>query len=111
VSKLAFKQLNNEVIHILLDEYDRGESPASLAIKYGVHPTTIRRYLRNNNRKLGRVTHATLIDTDVKVEMRKVLSKFNIKNLDIVISELDKNFLIEKRMNTEDDDFKIINLN
>ena len=94
----------------MLEEYDSGETPTNLAIKYGVHPTTIRRYLRDNNRKLGRVSHTIAMDTKVKVELRKVLSQLNINDIDIVISELDKNFLIEQRTDTYDEDFKVIHL-
>lgn len=110
---MAHKQFNSEVIDIIIDEYDKGETPANLALKYGVHPTTIRRYLREHNRRLGRLSHTTIIETDVKVELRKVLTQFNVKNLDIVISELDKHFYIERREinGSEDDDFKVIHLN
>jgi hypothetical protein len=110
VAKLANRKVNTETIKEILDRYDSGETPADLATSYGVHPTTIRRYLRDNGRELSRVTHTTEIDPDVKHELRRVLSKFNVDNIDILISEIDKHFIIEKRQGEEDDAFEIIHL-
>lgn len=110
MAKLANRKVNTETIKEILDRYDSGETPADLATSYGVHPTTIRRYLRNNGRELSRVTHTTEIDPDVKQELRRVLSKFNVNNTDILISEIDKHFIIEKRQGEKDDAFEIIHL-
>ena len=44
------------------------------------------------------------------MELRRVLSKFNIDNVDILISEIDKHFIIEKRQREEDSAFEIIHL-
>lgn len=107
---MANRKVNTETIKEILDRYDSGETPADLATSYGVHPTTIRRYLRNNGRELSRVTHTTEIDPDVKQELRRVLSKFNVNNTDILISEIDKHFIIEKRQGEKDDAFEIIHL-
>lgn len=110
MAKLAKRKVNNETLKEILDRFDNGETPADLASSYGVHPTTIRRYLRLNGRKLSRVSHTSEIDLEVKQELRKVLSKFNIDNVDILISELDKRFIIDKREKDEDDAFEIIHL-
>ena len=110
MAKLAKRKVNNDTIEEILKRFDSGETPADLATSYGVHPTTIRRYLRQNGRQLSRVSHTTEIDPDIKLELRRVLSKFNVDNIDILISEIDKHFIIEKRQGEEDDAFQIIHL-
>lgn len=101
-------KLNKDSKELVLKEYDKGVSPANLAEKWGVHPTTIRRWIRESGRNTNRFSHTTELDKDVKVQLRNVLSKFDINNLDLVISELDKNFLIEPRQDLEDEDFPVI---
>lgn len=110
MAKLAKRKVNNDTIEEILRRFDSGETPADLATLYGVHPSTIRRYLRQNGRQLSRVSHTTEIDQDIKIELRRVLSKFNVDNVDILISEIDKHFIIEKRQEEEDDAFQIIHL-
>lgn len=110
MAKLANKKVNNDTIEEILKRFDSGETPADLATSYGVHPSTIRRYLRQNGRQLSRVSHTTEIDPETKLELRRVLSKFNVDNVDILISEIDKHFIIEKRQEEEDDAFQIIHL-
>lgn len=110
MAKLANKKVNSDTIQEILKRFDGGETPADLATVYGVHPTTIRRYLRQNGRQLSRVSHTTKIDTDIKLELRRVLSKFNVDNVDILISEIDKHFIIEKRQGEEDSAFEIVHL-
>ncbi len=110
MAKLANKKVNNDTIEEILKRFDSGETPADLATSYGVHPSTIRRYLRQNGRQLSRISHTTEIDQDIKMELRRVLSKFNVDNVDILISEIDKHFIIEKRQREEDSAFEIIHL-
>ena len=110
MAKLANKKVNSDTIEEILKRFDSGETPADLATSYGVHPSTIRRYLRQNGRQLSRVSHTTEIDQDIKIELRRVLSKFNVDNVDILISEIDKHFIIEKRQWEKDDAFEIIHL-
>lgn len=107
---LAGRKINTKAIEDILNRYDNGESPANLANSYGVHPTTIRRYLRSNNRTLLRESHITEIEPNVKFELRRILSKFNVKNTDILISELDKHFLIDLRPKEDDNAFEIIHI-
>ena len=108
VAKLAKKKLNNKIVKELLERYDNGETPADLAISYGVHATTIRRYLRKNGRKLLRISHPTEISYPVKWELRKILIKYNVNNIEDIISELDKKFIIELKKEDKDDAFNII---
>lgn len=108
--KLAVKKMNTKTIEDILSRYDNGESPANLANSYGVHSATIRRYLRSNGRTLLRESHITEIELNVKFELRRILSKFNIENTDILISELDKHFLIDLRPEEGDDAFEIIHI-
>ena len=110
MAKLAKRKVNSDTIEEILKRFDSGETPADLATLYGVHPTTIRRYLRQNGRQLSRVSHTTEIDQDIKIELRRVLSKFNVDNVDILISEIDNHFIIEKRQGEKDDAFEIIHL-
>ena len=107
---MANKKVNRSSIEEILVRYDNGETPADLATSFGVHPTTVRRYLRQSGRELSRITHTTEIDNEVKLELRKILSKFKIDNIDIVISELDKYFNIEKKEDKIDEAFNIIHV-
>lgn len=109
MAKLA-KKINKNRIEEILKKYDSGETPADLATEYGVHPTTIRRYLRNSGRNLSRVSHKTKIDPEIKNELRRVLKDHDIKNIDILISDLDKHFILEKRQGERDSAFEIIHL-
>lgn len=108
VAKLAKKKLSNKIVKELLERYDNGETPADLAISYGVHATTIRRYLRKNGRKLLKISHPTEISYPVKLELRKILIKYNVNNIEDIISELDKKFIIELKKEDKDDAFNII---
>lgn len=108
---MAYKQIDEYTIDLIVNEYNSGEAPANLAKKYGVHPTTIRRYLRKSlKRDLGRLSHTTIIADDTKNELRRVLSSFQVKNVDILISELDKHFIIEKRNDDSENYFRVIHL-
>jgi transposase-like protein len=103
-------KLNDDFLKEIVKEYDSGVTPADLAKKWGVHPTTIRRWLRSSGRELSRLSHSMELDREVKMQLRNILSKFNVKKADILISELDKHFLIEPRQEEHDSDFPIINL-
>lgn len=105
---MATKKCDNDKISQLLAEYDSGCLVVDLATKYGVHQATIRRYLRSNGRELGKLSHTSLMDSSVKLELKKVLAK-GLK-LDDLISELDRLFVIDKRQLDEDNDFKIYHL-
>lgn len=105
---MAKKKLSNKIVKELLERYDNGETPADLAISYGVHATTIRRYLRKNGRKLSRISHPIEISYPIKLELRKILIKYNVDNIEDIISELDKKFIIELKKEDKDDAFNII---
>lgn len=107
---MADKKFNSETINEIIIKYDSGENPADLAMTYGVHPTTIRRYLRQQGRKLSRISHQTDIEPAVKQELRRVLAQFNVDNIDILISEIDKHFIVESRQGENDDAFEIIHI-
>lgn len=106
---MANKKLTEEQIEELIKEYDEGfgESPANLSKKWGVHPTTVRRYLRENGKSSPRQSHRVLLGEREKVLMRKILVNFRVNNLDKLISELDKYFEFTER-EREDEDFIII---
>jgi hypothetical protein len=104
---LANKKLKSDEIQQLLQGYDSGVAPADLALKLGVHPTTILRYLRSNGRKTSRIAHTTLISTKAKVALRRLLVKYKIQDIDLLISDLDENFIIKSR-EKKSEDFKII---
>lgn len=110
MAKLANKKVNNNTIQEILNRFDSGETPADLATSYGVHPTTIRRYLRNNGRELSRVSHSTEIELEVKVSLKRLLAKFNVTDIDAIINEIDRQFIIEMRQGEDDDAFHIIHL-
>lgn len=101
---MANKKIKDKnTIDLIVNDYNSGEAPANLARKYGVHPTTIRRYLRDTlKRDLGKISHTTIIKADVKNDLRRVLSSHKVSNIDALISELDKHFIIEKRVDSED---------
>lgn len=107
---MAERKLKNNSIEELLIEFDNGKTPANLAVKYGVHPSTLRRYLRVNGRKLGKIAHSSNLDSETKIELKRILVKYNVKNLDSLISELDESFNLEIKESTEDADFPIIDL-
>jgi uncharacterized protein YjcR len=92
----------------ILKQYDKGETPVNLATKWGVHPTTIRRWIRSSGRSKAKFSHTTNLDKESKVQLRNILLKYNVKDLDSVISELDTHFIIETRKTEEDKDFPII---
>jgi transposase-like protein len=109
VAKLAKKKLDKREAKIL-KEYDSGNvTPADLAEKYGVHSTTMRRFLREHGRKLGRIAHSELLSSQVKTKLKRVLVDHNIKNVDALVSALDENFIIELREQV-DSSFEIIQL-
>ena len=103
---MANKKLNLEQRMLMLTMFDNGDSPASLARYFKVSASTVSRHLQINNRKVvTREAHRVLIDDKVKSKLRRILSGYGIDRPDILISELDKNFLMEER---EDEDFEII---
>lgn len=103
---MAKSKINQEAIENLLEEFDMGETPANLAKIYNVSASTISRYLKKNGRKVEvREAHRVLISDKVKSKLRRILSGHGISNPDILISELDKHFLIEER---EHEDYEII---
>ena len=106
---MALKKLDDTQLDTILTQFNNGESPSNLAEKYGVHPTTVRRYLRERGRDPLRMSHQILIDTQTKLQLRKLIQGFTHVSPDLLISELDKHFLIKLR-DSEDKDFPIINV-
>lgn len=107
---MVSSRTNKETLEELLKRFDCGESVVDLATSLGLHPTTIRRYLRKSGRKLARASHTNLLGNNVKLKLRKVLTEQGVGNIDILISELDKNFIIENRQEDEEEVFKVIDL-
>ena len=96
---MAKSKLNQEELNCLLEEFDEGETPANLAKIYNVSVSTISRYLKKNNREIKvRESHRVLIGDIVKSKLRRILSGYGIDRPDFLISELDKNFFIEERV-------------
>lgn len=106
---MARRKLDEEQVRNILTEYDFGYSPSSLAEKYGVHYTTIRRYLRESGRETGRIAHHVLLSPKEKLLMRKIMSGFGIPNPDFLISELDKHFTFQIREDG-DGEFELIHI-
>lgn len=92
----------------ILEEYDSGVTPANLAVKHGVHATTIRRWVRDSRKTNYTFSHTVNMDKDVKTQLRSILSKINSNNLDTTISKLDQTFVIEPRQSEDDVDFPVI---
>lgn len=110
MGRLAVKKLSKKQIEELLKEYDEGFGlpPTDLSKKWGVHPTTIRRYIRENKSTPSVCSHFVRTKTSDKVLLRKILVENRVKNVDKLISELDKHFTIQRREIEEDEDFPII---
>lgn len=108
---MAKKSLSNEQIDEIIKKYDKGfgASPANLSKEYGVHATTIRRYLRESGESIRQESHRVLLSDRDKVIMRKILAELRVKNPDKVINELDKHFEFKERK-IEDEDFITIHL-
>lgn len=106
---MAKKTLSEEQINQLIKEYDEGfgETPANLSKKWGVHQTTIRRYLRERGLLERRQAHRVLLGDKEKVLLRKILLDYRVSNPDKLIMELDRHFELKKR-ELEDEDFIII---
>lgn len=96
---MARKSLNEQEIQEVIKKYDKGfgTSPANLSKEYGVHPTTIRRYLRQSGESSSEESHRVLLSERDKTLMRKVLVELRVKNPDKVISELDRRFEFKER--------------
>lgn len=103
---MANKKLTLEQRELLLSMFDNGSSPADLARYFKVSASTVCRHLQNNDRKVvTREAHRVLMKDRVKSKLRRILSGYSVSNPDILISELDKNFLMDER---EDEDFETI---
>lgn len=80
----------------LISDYDRGLSVAILSDKYNVHPSTIRRYLRDAGRKLFRPEKSgTKTPQDVRIRLEIILENYNIECKNELIKELNSNFYME----------------
>lgn len=104
------RKLSDSQIEQLIKEYDGGfgATPSDLSAKYNVHPSTIRRYLRQAGKKLRKSSHRVLLKESDKFLLRKILVNNRVKNPDKLISELDANFVFSKR---EEKESEFITLN
>lgn len=98
------KKLSNNQIKALIKEYDNGfgATPSDLSAKYNVHPSTIRRYLREAGETLRKSSHKVLISDSDKFLLRKILVNNKVKNPDKLISELDSKFIFSRREDKEE---------
>lgn len=105
---MATKKCDKDKIKQLISDYNSGVTVANLSVKYGVHEATIRRYLRSNGIELGKLSHTSLMDSRVKLELKKIISKG--LSLDETINEIDKMFVVDMRAQEKDTDFTIYHL-
>lgn len=105
---MATKKCNESKIEQLIQDFNSGMSVANLSTKYGVHEATIRRYLRSNGIELGKLSHTSIMDSRVKLELKKIISKG--LSLDETINEIDKKFVVDMRADNKDKDFTIYHL-
>lgn len=99
--------MNRSIIQSVVDEYKLGASPQELAEKWGVHPTTILRWIKKEFNIKPKISNPPNMNKTTKLELKKLLESFNIHNVDSLIQELDSNFSIEY-METKDEDFEVI---
>lgn len=99
--------MNRSIIQSVVEEYKLGASPTSLAEKWGVHPTTILRWVKKELNVKPKIANPSNMDRVTKLELRKLLENLNIQDVEQVISELDSNFNI-KQKETKDEDFEVI---
>lgn len=97
------KRLTSEQQYELLDLFDSGKyTPADLARKFQISPSTVSRHLKRNNREIKtKESHQVLINEIVKSKLRRVMSGYGISNPDFLISQLDKEFTIQLREKEE----------
>ena len=88
------KKLNPDEV---LMEYRGGMSPEDLALKFKVHPSTIRRYLRESGVKLGKISTPKGMDEHTKYELKKLLIKLDVplQKVSDILTELDLRFKID----------------
>ena len=99
---MANKKLSDVSIKTMLLMFDNGKSPADLAKIFKVSASTISRYLKEFGRVVKlRESHRVLIDDTIKTKLRRLLSGYGISCPDILISDLDKHFIIEIREEEE----------
>lgn len=92
------KKLDSEKLEVFLSLFDSGETPTNLALKFGMSASTVSRYLKKHHRCTEyRTSHHVLINDIVKSKLKRILSERNIADVDLLISDLDREFLIEVR--------------
>lgn len=104
---MAKKKLTDSQVIDLLMLFDvNGFSPAELATHFNISVSTVSRILKKSGRVVrAREAHRVLISNKVKSKLIRILSGYGVNRPDLLISDLDKNFLIELR---EEEDFEII---
>lgn len=106
---MANKKFSEDELSMIVKQYNDGMSLDDIASKQGVHPSTIRRYLKEGGVELGRMAHSTHLGKREKMELKRILSKFNGNNIDFIVSDIDKRFDISFRPdNEQDSDFEIV---
>jgi transposase len=104
---LADRKLNIDDVAKLVADFNGGETQANLSKKWGVHPSTIRRYIRQVQPTKVKPAHRVLISRKDKVTLRRILLDFSIPNPDKLISEIDRHFKLSAR---EEDEQIVIKL-
>lgn len=99
--------MDRSVIQSVVEEYKLGATPSSLAEKWGVHPTTILRWIKKELDIKPKISNPSNMDKVSRLELRKLLVNLNLDNVDLIIRELDSNFDIKLKQ-TKDEDFEVI---
>lgn len=99
---------NPYIIEEVIREYESGNSPTNLAEKWGVHPTTIRRWIKRAGKTRQVFSTPNNIDEEAKMTLRKILLKYNIENIDEIIMDITSEFYIEIKEDKQDEDFPLI---
>ena len=107
---MAKKVLSPEQIEQLVKLYNNGygASPANLSKTFGVHPTTIRRYLRQAGEVLREPSVQSSLAYKDKLLMRNILLNCKVSHPDKVIKELEKEFTFSRK--EKDEDYTVFNL-
>ena len=99
--------MDRSVIQSVVEEYKLGATPSCLAEKWGVHPTTILRWVKKELDLKPKISNPSNMDKVSRLELRKLLVNLNLDNVDLIIRELDSNFDIKLKQ-SKDEDFEVI---
>lgn len=99
--------MNKSIIQSVVEEYQQGASTVDLATKWGVHPTTILRWIKKEIDIKPKMAKPSNMDGVTKRELKKLLASLDIKDVDLVLDKLDSNFELRFK-DTKDEDFEVI---